>query len=55
VPGQTLGQKRQTIRQEDSAAEAGPVYDALANAGGCFVDCSLPQQSYAAQQARFVY
>src|SRR6202035_621805 len=53
VPGQTLGQERQTIRQKDSAPEPGPSRYAVANAGDCFVDGILSEQSRAAQYARF--
>jgi hypothetical protein len=53
VPGQTLGQERQTIRQKESAPEPGPVRYALADAGGGFVDGALSEQSRAAQCARF--
>jgi hypothetical protein len=54
VQGQALGQERQTIRQKVSVPEPGPFCYALANAGNCFADGTLSEQSHAAQNARFV-
>jgi hypothetical protein len=55
VPYQTLGQERQTIRQKDRASEPSPVRDALANAGGRFVDRTLSEESHTAQYSWFEY
>jgi hypothetical protein len=53
VPGQSVGQEPETVRQVESASEPGPVRYALATASDRFLDCTLSGQCCAAQQARF--